>query len=260
MDNQKGFTPVLIAFIFAIIFVGVFYAFLYNAKPTQKIISGESKITSSECEDKGGDISIVNSFLPDICPTCESCYEHSEDLDNCNTQYDISICDVSKRSDCESCLECMNRCPYGMKKIGEISDMAVKTFCCEQDLMEEDVNNPILFLRGSGGLCTYGMCWNQYKVYSNGYWEYTNGQGETLNNSGQLDKEVIDNLIEQILQTDFNALREHKFNDICPTAYDGQQNIFTFSTGSTIERIDSCETDIRNTTLFEMIYSLKNNP
>lgn len=44
--------------------------------------------------------------------------------------------------------------------------------------------------------------------------------------------------------TDFEELRAHPFTGECPTAFDGQELIFTFATPTGTERIASCEVEI----------------
>ncbi len=47
-----------------------------------------------------------------------------------------------------------------------------------------------------------------------------------------------------IKATDFAALRGHPFTGQCPTAFDGQEIVYTFATPSGTERIASCEVEI----------------
>ncbi len=44
--------------------------------------------------------------------------------------------------------------------------------------------------------------------------------------------------------TDFAVLRAHPFTGECPTAFDGQEIVYTFAAPSGTERIASCEVDI----------------
>lgn len=63
--------------------------------------------------------------------------------------------------------------------------------------------------------------------------------------------EKLENLIDG---ADFESMKEKKFTDICPTAYDGSESIFTFYTLNGEVRISSCETNIDdNSPLFKEI-------
>ena len=44
-----------------------------------------------------------------------------------------------------------------------------------------------------------------------------------------------------IAATDFNALRKPAFSGTCPTAYDGQELAFTFTTATGTQRLAACE-------------------
>jgi hypothetical protein len=48
-------------------------------------------------------------------------------------------------------------------------------------------------------------------------------------------------LQDAIDATDFNALRKPAFSGTCPTAYDGQELVFEFTTAHGVERLASCE-------------------
>jgi hypothetical protein len=45
-------------------------------------------------------------------------------------------------------------------------------------------------------------------------------------------------------QTDYVALKSHPFTGECPVNFDGQELIFEFNVGSTVQRVASCEVDI----------------
>ena len=53
--------------------------------------------------------------------------------------------------------------------------------------------------------------------------------------------ELMQALIVEVHQADFEAIKSHPFTDTCPIAFDGQQFIYTFTIGAGSERIDSCE-------------------
>jgi hypothetical protein len=44
--------------------------------------------------------------------------------------------------------------------------------------------------------------------------------------------------------TDFVALRSRPFTGECPTAFDGQEIVFEFTTATGVERISTCEVEV----------------
>ena len=56
--------------------------------------------------------------------------------------------------------------------------------------------------------------------------------------------EAIDVYRAALAVADFEAIRSHPFRGECPTAFDGQEVIYTFATPSGPERISSCEVEI----------------
>jgi|SRR3989338_252996 len=109
-----------IFFIIAIVVVTLtIFLWQYHLQP--------KKMTFAKCEKIGGTLWRVDVFHPDICPTCESCYECGGD------SYNFTNC-----PNCDTCFECMkqnfpysDKCPGGQKKIAEISDAATWFQCCK---------------------------------------------------------------------------------------------------------------------------------
>jgi hypothetical protein len=58
---------------------------------------------------------------------------------------------------------------------------------------------------------------------------------------GRVPTELLQPLATLINSTDFAALKGRPFEGTCPTAYDGQEQIYEFRTPSGVERIASCE-------------------
>jgi hypothetical protein len=98
--------------------------------------------------------------------------------------------------------------------------------------------SPLVTLETRGGECNMGEC-SQVTVLSD--------DGMLTVGKAQPQKtapESVARLRTLIGETDFAALRTHKFTGTCPMAYDGQESIFTFYTSRGPERVASCETAI----------------
>jgi hypothetical protein len=63
-------------------------------------------------------------------------------------------------------------------------------------------------------------------------------------NLGRLPAEAYAGLEAAIQATDFAAMRAKPFTGECPIAFDGQKQVFEFSVGGTIQRLDSCESEL----------------
>ena len=64
------------------------------------------------------------------------------------------------------------------------------------------------------------------------------------NDLGQVPADVMATLTAAVAQTDYSAVKSHKFTGQCPTAVDGQELIIEFAVGTGTQRISSCEIDI----------------
>ena len=59
-------------------------------------------------------------------------------------------------------------------------------------------------------------------------------------NLGSVPANLLDPLVVEIEQADFEAILSQPFTDTCPIAFDGQQFTYTFSVGGESVKIDSC--------------------
>ncbi len=67
-------------------------------------------------------------------------------------------------------------------------------------------------------------------------------------------------LINLIERTNFNELKNHKFTETCPEAYDGVRYVYSFATKHGVEILDSCETLIdEKSQLFRVIKNISDN-
>ena len=130
-------------------------------------------------------------------------------------------------------------------KLNQKNDDAIdqKTY---QDKKERTI---LLKVEISGGLCPGNVtCSSRISIQGDGSWTTES------NTKGKISLSKIEKLENLIDSTDFAIMKERKFTGTCPTAYDGQESIYTFYTLSREERISSCETNIDNDTrLFKEI-------
>lgn len=108
-----------------------------------------------------------------------------------------------------------------------------------------------------GGLCPYGMCGMEVIFYQDGSFDVSNSSGEGW--EGMIEAAVLVDLRREIESTDFDVIRSKRFTDMCPTAYDGAELIYTFYAPGGIQVISSCEYVIDgDLELFVIIFDLMN--
>lgn len=90
-----------------------------------------------------------------------------------------------------------------------------------------------------GGLCRYGPCYERTSIYIDGSFIHSNAPDSEFR--GTLDAVTMTELFLLIETTDFKALRAVKFTGECPTAYDGQETIYTFYWIGGTEVISNCQ-------------------
>ena len=64
------------------------------------------------------------------------------------------------------------------------------------------------------------------------------------NTLGTVPADQLQTLSTLIATTDFAAIRARPFTGVCPTAFDGQEIVFTFAAPSGPQRIATCEVDV----------------
>jgi hypothetical protein len=107
----------------------------------------------------------------------------------------------------------------------------------------------------TGGLCPYGACRSEIMLFEDGAGTFSEGSKKR---SFAIGSEEVSALVALIGNTDFEALRKNKFTGMCPTAYDGQEFIYSFPTARGEEILDSCKTAIdEQSPLFKAIQKLR---
>jgi len=116
---------------------------------------------------------------------------------------------------------------------------------------------PVVGIRSFGGLCPGGVvCQSELTIFADG--TYLAVHDDMSESRGQLNPGKVEALVDIIRQTDFEAVRARPFTGTCPTAYDGQESVFAFYTGSGVEEVDSCQTEIdSNSPLFRSLQELE---
>jgi len=95
----------------------------------------------------------------------------------------------------------------------------------------------LLTVETVGGHCIQGSCDSTITIDSNGKAQQLKPEPKDL---GTVPADVVDALVVEIDQADFDAITSQPFTDTCPIAFDGQQFIYTFTIDGGSERIDSC--------------------
>lgn len=102
-------------------------------------------------------------------------------------------------------------------------------------------------IRRHGGLCPTGPCGSETIITVDGK---IVGAKEHLSSQGLAD------LREAIDTADFVAIKARPFTRMCPTDYDGQETIFTFTTEQGTEKLPSCTYDLTDVQLIDLVYDL----
>jgi hypothetical protein len=98
-------------------------------------------------------------------------------------------------------------------------------------------NNPaeaVVTLELSGGECPRGMCEWKAQIFRDGRVVRSDGQPQAVDGAS------LQRLVAQVDGADWTAILARPFTDTCPTAYDGQEETYTFATGGRSIVVASC--------------------
>jgi len=125
--------------------------------------------------------------------------------------------------------------------LGLVLLLVTSMVACSPLTPDETPETPreLLSVEWRGGLCQYGGCTTVLEVSSDGSYRLVEGDGRET--SGSLAADLVGPLSEEIEAADFDAARAQDFAEICPTAYDGQEVIYTFHARAGDERLSTCE-------------------
>lgn len=103
-------------------------------------------------------------------------------------------------------------------------------------------NQMLVTMASEGGRCPYGVCRSDLVLLMDGTYSFT--EGKDAAKIGTVDSADLVELTQQIQAMDFAAIKARPFSGDCPTAYDGQEWIFEFTTNGSVETLRSCQTQI----------------
>src|SRR6185295_10208795 len=96
---------------------------------------------------------------------------------------------------------------------------------------------PLVTVETRGGECPAGACGRTITIDRDGRVHLA---AKPPNDLGSVTPEVLTTLQTLIATADFAAIKSRPFTGDCPTAYDGQETIYSFSTPGGVETIASC--------------------
>lgn len=119
------------------------------------------------------------------------------------------------------------------------------------------MGNYVLRIRARGGDCPYGDCGDTtYRADGS----VTSGVGERKT-EGKVDRALVDAVAAEIAKADFTAIKAKKFTDVCPSAYDGIEHVYNFTTAQGDQEISSCTYALDDThPLFAAVHKLGQAP
>jgi hypothetical protein len=101
---------------------------------------------------------------------------------------------------------------------------------------------PLVTVSTRGGECPDGPCGTTVTLHRDGrVREATLPPGEP---AGTVPAPQVAAVEAAIRATDFAAIRARPFTGECPTAFDGQEVVFEFTTPAGLERISTCEAEV----------------
>jgi hypothetical protein len=119
--------------------------------------------------------------------------------------------------------------------------VAVAVAACGAEAVIPTAAGPLVTVELRGGECPAGACgWTVYLERDGRVHE----AAKPPNDLGTVPAAQVAAIDSAIKLTDFAGLRSRPFTGQCPTAFDGQEIVYTFATASGPERIASCEVDI----------------
>jgi len=108
-------------------------------------------------------------------------------------------------------------------------------------LIQAPAAGPLVTVEATGGHCREGTCRSVVAIEADGRVHQTEPAQMEIH---QVTSESIDVLRAAIGATDFDAIRSRPFTGECPTAFDGQELVYTIETAHGPERIASCDVEV----------------
>ena len=108
-------------------------------------------------------------------------------------------------------------------------------------LVDPSAAGRLVTVEATGGHCLEGTCRSVVAIEADGLVHQIEPVEAEIHRATD---EAIDLYRAALATTDFDAIRSRPFTGECPTAFDGQELIYTFATSAGPERISSCEVEI----------------
>lgn len=96
----------------------------------------------------------------------------------------------------------------------------------------------VVSVEARGGDCPDGACSTRYDVFSDGRVVRDDGATDTM------DADIAARLVELVEAADWNAITARPFTGECPTAWDGQELVYTFWPAGGEVTIASCAVQV----------------
>ncbi|HEY7133311.1 MAG TPA: hypothetical protein VH440_13740 [Candidatus Limnocylindrales bacterium] len=99
----------------------------------------------------------------------------------------------------------------------------------------------LVSIESKGGECATGLCTRLVNIEGDGRLHEVIPKDHVI---GTVPEDLLDALRARIEQADYRQIRSKPFTGTCPTAYDGQQVIYTFHVTTGDREIDACKVAI----------------
>ena len=119
--------------------------------------------------------------------------------------------------------------------------LVIALFAAGCALVEAPAAGPLVTVEATGGMCREGTCRRVVAIEADGRVHQVEPSETAIQ---QVTGESIDLLRAAIGITDFEAVRSQPFLGTCPTAFDGQELVYTVETVHGQERIASCDVEV----------------
>ena len=119
--------------------------------------------------------------------------------------------------------------------------LVVAAFTAGCALLQAPASGPLVTIEATGGPCPEGTCRSVVAIEADGRVHHVEPAATAIQ---QATGESIDLLRTAIGITDFEAIRSRPFLGTCPTAFDGQELVYTVTTAHGPERIASCDVEV----------------
>ena len=136
---------------------------------------------------------------------------------------------------------CHVRNPSSRTMASVVRLLLIALFAAGCALVEGPAASPLVTVEATGGHCLEGTCGSLVAIEADGRVHQIEPAEMAIQ---QVPSDAIVSLQTAIGITDFEAIRARPFTGDCPTAFDGQELVYTFATAHGPERIASCDVEV----------------